>query len=69
MINKIKQFHNEHPERFYLILLGIFAFIFLAAGMWYYPLVDVDETRYAVMSRDLIGRNWDFLMLNGVPFI
>ncbi len=69
MINKIKQFYNEHPERFYLILLGIFAFIFLAAGMWYYPLVDVDETRYAVMSRDLIGHNWNFLMLNGVPFI
>lgn len=69
MKDKIKQFYESYPERFYIILLGILGFIFLFAGMGCYPLVDVDETRYAVMSRDLLGHNWNFLMLNGVPFI
>ena len=69
MIDKIKQFYSDSPERFYLILLGLLSFIFLFVGMGAYPLVDVDETRYAVMSRDLLLHNWNFLMLNGVPFI
>lgn len=69
MIDKIKQFYSDSPERFYLILLGLLSFIFLFVGMGAYPLVDVDETRYAVMSRDLLHHNWNFLMLNGVPFI
>ena len=69
MIDKIKQFYNDSPEKFYLILLGVLSFIFLFVGMGAYPLVDVDETRYAVMSRDLLHHNWNFLMLNGVPFI
>ncbi len=69
MIEKIKQFYNNSPEKFYLILLGVLSFIFLFVGMGAYPLVDVDETRYAVMSRDLLHHNWNFLMLNGVPFI
>lgn len=68
-MEKIRQFYKENPEKFYLILLGILSFVFLFAGMGMYPLVDVDETRYAVMSRDLLGHNWNFLMLNGVPFI
>ena len=49
MIDKIKQFYSDSPERFYLILLGLLSFIFLFVGMGAYPLVDVDETRYAVM--------------------
>ncbi len=68
-MQKIKQFYNENPEKFYLIVLGILSVLFLFLGMGSYPLVDVDETRYAVMSRDLLGHNWNFLMLNGVPFI
>ena len=68
-MEKIKEFYREHPEKFYLILLGILSAIFLVLGIGSYPLVDVDETRYAVMSRDLLGHNWNFLMLNGVPFI
>ena len=68
-MEKIKEFYREHPEKFYLILLGILSVVFLFLGMGSYPLVDVDETRYAVMSRDLLGHNWNFLMLNGVPFI
>ena len=68
-MEKIKQFYNSNPERFYLIVLGILSLVFLFLGLGSYPLVDVDETRYAVMSRDLLGHNWNFLMLNGVPFI
>lgn len=68
-MEKFKQLFVENPERFYLILLGVLSFVFLFIGMGSYPLVDVDETRYAVMSRDLLHHNWNFLMLNGVPFI
>ena len=68
-MKKIKEFYNQKPEQFYLILLGLLSLVFLFFGMTFYPLVDVDETRYAVMSRDLLGHNWNFLMLNGVPFI
>ena len=42
MIEKIKQFYNNSPEKFYLILLGVLSFIFLFVGMGAYPLVDVD---------------------------
>lgn len=61
---------NKHPELFCLGLLAISCLIFLFFGLDFYPLLDVDETRYAVMSRDLIGSfSWNFLNLNAVPFL
>lgn len=63
-------FINTHPEMFCLGLLAIACLFFLFYGLGFYPLLDVDETRYAVMSRDLIHSfDWNSLMLNGAPFL
>lgn len=65
-----KNIINAHPELFCLGLLALACFIFLFYGIGYYPLIDVDETRYAVMARDLMNSaDWNSLMLNGVPFL
>ncbi len=61
---------NAHPEIFCLSLLAIACVIFLFVGLNFYPLMDVDETRYAVMARDLIhSLDWNSLKLNAVPFL
>lgn len=67
---KLVGFANTHPEIFCLSLLAIACLFFLFFGLGFYPLIDVDETRYAVMARDLIhSSDWNSLMLNGVPFL
>lgn len=64
------QIVNAHPDVFCLLLLSIACLIFLFYGLNFYPLIDVDETRYAVMSRDLLSSHgWNSLMLNQVPFL
>lgn len=68
--DKCLVFINAHPEVFCLSLLAIACLVFLFYGLGFYPLIDVDETRYAVMSRDLVNSlNWNALMLNGAPFL
>lgn len=67
---KCLNFINAHPEVFCLSLLTVACLIFLFYGLGFYPLIDVDETRYAVMSRDLLNSfDWNSLMLNHVPFL
>lgn len=67
---KCQNFINAHPEIFCLILLAISCLFFLFYGIGYYPLIDVDETRYAVMARDLINSfDMNSLMLNHAPFL
>ena len=64
------RFITTHPELFCLSLLAIACFIFLFLGLGSYPLIDVDETRYAVMARDLAySFDWNSLKLNMVPFL
>lgn len=61
---------NAHPEMFSIGLLLVACFIFLFLGLDFYPLMDVDETRYAVMSRNLVNSyDWNCLMLNSLPFL
>ncbi len=56
---KFIEFINSHPELSCLLLLAIACLFFLFFGIGSYPLIDVDETRYAVMSRDLLNSfNW-----------
>lgn len=67
---KLVEFKNSHPELCCLLLLAIACIFFLFFGIGSYPLIDVDETRYAVMSRDLLNSfNWNNLMLNNQPFL
>ena len=68
--NKSLEFINKHPEIFCLSLLAVACLIFLFWGLNSYPLMDVDETRYAVMARALShSLNWNNLMLNSAPFL
>lgn len=68
--DKSKKFIDAHPEIFCLGLLTIACLVFLFYGIGFYPLIDVDETRYAVMARDLMNStDFNSLMLNGVPFL
>ncbi len=68
-MNKINQFKEAHPELCAILLLTVLCGIFLFLGLNFYPLLDVDETRYAIMSRDLLqSGNWNLLQLNSIPF-
>lgn len=68
--NKVTGFIDKHPEIFCLSLLALGCLIFLFVGINLYPLLDVDETRYAVMARDLAySWDWNVLKLNTMPFL
>lgn len=63
-------FFKKHSNLCYLSLLFVLCIIFLFIGLGSFPLIDVDETRYATMARDLVlTGNWNDLMLNGQPFL
>lgn len=67
---KFSNFIIAHPEISSITLLAIACLFFLFFGLGFYPLIDVDETRYAVMARDLFNStDWNSLMLNGAPFL
>ena len=60
----------KHPELSALVFLGFMCLLFLFFGLDFYPLLDVDETRYAVMARDLTTSfDWNTLLLNHQPFL
>lgn len=64
------EFIENHPEIFCLSLLALACILFLFFGLNSYPLIDVDETRYAVIARDLAASfDWNNLNLNLVPFL
>ena len=69
-MERLREFKNKHPEICaFALLLGLCG-IFLFWGLNFYPLLDVDETRYAIMSRDLAqSKDWNLLLLNSIPFL
>lgn len=68
--DKAIKFINTYPELFCILLLTVSCVLFLFFGLGAYPLMDVDETRYAIMARDMAhAYNWNNLMLNGAPFL
>lgn len=69
-MQKLRDFKNKHPEICAIALLLGLCVIFLFWGLNFYPLLDVDETRYAIMSRDLAhSKDWNLLLLNSIPFL
>ena len=59
-------FIKKHSEMFTILgLLVVFYFLFFH-NIWAYPLMDVDETRYVAMSRDMFHtKDFMTLYLNG----
>ncbi|MGN1124642.1 MAG: ArnT family glycosyltransferase [Candidatus Gastranaerophilaceae bacterium] len=69
-MERIKFYVEKHPDMFSILLIAVLCGIFLFFGLNFYPLIDVDETRYAVMARDMANSNdWNVLLLNSVPFL
>ena len=60
--DKIIKLYNRHPEFYTIILLGVLFYFIFFCGIGTYSLMDVDETRYVAMSRDMFNSK-DFLTL------
>lgn len=68
MIN-VKKFILKHQEIFTLIGLGILFYFIFFHNIWGYALMDVDESRYVSMSKDMFNtKNFLTLYLNNEFF-
>lgn len=61
-MSKIKDFVLKHQELFTLLGLGILFYFIFFHNIWSYALMDVDESRYVSMSKDMFNTK-DFLTL------
>ncbi|MCM1073990.1 MAG: glycosyltransferase family 39 protein [Bacteroides sp.] len=61
-MNKIKTFVLSHPDLFTVLGLGILFYIIFFHGIGSYALMDVDESRYVLMARDMFHSK-DFMTL------
>lgn len=69
-MEKIKTYISKHANIFCILSLIFFCYLFLFHGLWMYPLIDVDETRYVQMAKEMIERNdWVTMYLNYIPFL
>ena len=59
---KIKEFVFKHQELFTILGLGILFYFIFFHNIWAYALMDVDESRYVSMSKDMFNTK-DFLTL------
>lgn len=68
-MDKIKSFILLHPELFTGLGLGIIFYIVFFHGIGTYALMDVDESRYVLMARDMFhSKDFLTLYLNGEYF-
>ena len=68
-MQKIKQTILKHPEIFTFFGLFLIFYIIFFHNNWAYPLMDVDETRYVSMSKEMFNsKNFLTLYLNGDYF-
>ena len=58
----IKNFVFKYQGLFTILGLGVFFYFIFFHNIWAYPLMDVDETRYVTMSKDMFNTK-DFLTL------
>ncbi|DAB04828.1 TPA: hypothetical protein CPT92_10120 [Candidatus Gastranaerophilales bacterium HUM_13] len=61
-MTKIKNFVLKHPELFTILGLSILFYFIFFHNIWAYALMDVDESRYVSMSKDMFHTK-DFLTL------
>ena len=68
-ILRIKNFILKHPEFFTILGLGVLFYFIFFAGIGTYALMDVDESRYVSMSKDMfLSRDFLTLYLNNEFF-
>ena len=61
-MSKIREFVVKHQELFTIFGLGILFYFIFFHNIWAYALMDVDESRYVSMSKDMFNTK-DFLTL------
>lgn len=61
-MSKIKDFVFKHQDLFTILGLGILFYFIFFHNIWGYALMDVDESRYVSMSKDMFNTK-DFLTL------
>ena len=69
MVKLIKNYYNKYPEIFTILVLFIIFYFLFFFNIGNYDLMDVDETRYAAMARDMFqSKDFLTLYLNGEYF-
>ena len=61
-MNGVKNFVLKHSDLFTVLGLGVLFYFIFFHNIWAYALMDVDETRYVSMSKDMFNTK-DFLTL------
>ncbi len=68
-MQKTKNLVFKHPELFTILGLGILFYFIFFHNLWAYALMDVDESRYVLMAKDMFNtKDFMTLYLNGDYF-
>lgn len=68
-IYKVKSFCEKNADVMFCLCLLVFCYVFLFHQLGSYSLIDVDETRYAAIAREILQRNdWITMHLNSDIF-